>query len=154
MHLTNLLLNLLLFLSLYVDLQGILSSFLFTWQQSRKTCGSIQISNVPLAVGTPESTQYQYDKAGLRNYIINLSKSSSHKYPRDVQWVIDEMATIRLVPPSATMSNGSKHLSNLLHHSPKLKPTYQKLAWTLMQNSVLRKVQDENTEVNLVAERS
>ena len=41
------------------------------------------ITSVPLAVATPESTLHQSDKAGLNNYIINLSKSSSHKYPRD-----------------------------------------------------------------------
>ena len=43
------------------------------------------ITSVSLAVATPESTLYQSDKAGLRNCIINLSKSSSHKYPRDAQ---------------------------------------------------------------------
>ena len=41
------------------------------------------ITPVPLAVATPELTLYQSDKAGLGNYIINLSKSSSHKCPRD-----------------------------------------------------------------------
>ena len=48
-----------------------------------------------LAIATAESTQYQSDKAGLRNYIINLSKSSSHKYPKDTQWVVEGMATVR-----------------------------------------------------------
>ena len=73
-------------------------------------CWSIQISNVPLAVATPESTLYQSDKAGLRNCINSLSKSSSHKYPKDTQWVIDGMATFRSVPPSATIRNCSKEL--------------------------------------------
>ena len=57
-----------------------------------------------------ESTLYQSDKAGLRNCINSLSKSSSHKYPKDTQWVIDGMATFRSVPPSATIRNCSKEL--------------------------------------------
>ena len=58
-------------------------------------------SNVPVAVATPESTLYQSGKAGLRNYIINLSKSFNHKYQKDTQWVIDGIATIYSVLPSA-----------------------------------------------------
>ena len=68
---------------------------------------NIQISNVPL---TQESTLYQSDKTGLKNYIINLSKSSNHKYPRDALWVIDGMATVRSVPSNATKTNGPKYL--------------------------------------------
>ena len=68
------------------------------------------ITSVPLAVATPESTLYQSDKAGLRNYMINLSKRSSHKYPRDAQWVIDGMAAIRLVPPRSTYEEWFKTL--------------------------------------------
>ena len=49
------------------------------------------ISFVPLAVASPELMLYQSDKARIRNYIIKLSKSSSHKYPRDTQWVVDGM---------------------------------------------------------------
>ena len=49
---------------------------------------NIQISNVPL---TQESTLYQFEKTGLKNYVISLSKSSSHKYPGDAWWVIDGM---------------------------------------------------------------
>ena len=82
------------------------------------------ITSVPLAVATPESTLYQSDKAGLRNYIINLSKSSSHKYPRDAQWVVDGMATIRSVPPSGTYEEWFKTLVNLLHHQPKPGPRH------------------------------
>ena len=63
-----------------------------------------------LAAANPESTQYQHDKDGLRYSIINLSKGSSHKYPRDAQWVIDGMGKIRLVSPGSTMRNGTKHL--------------------------------------------
>ena len=66
--------------------------------------------NVHVAVVTPESTLYQCNKFGLRNYITNLSKISSHKYLREAQWFIDGMATICSVPISATMQNGSKHL--------------------------------------------
>ena len=36
------------------------------------------------------------------------------------------MATIRSVPPSATMRNGSKHLQNLLHNPLKLEPQHYK----------------------------
>ena len=38
-----------------------------------------QVASVPLAIATPESTLYESDNAGLRNYIISLLKSSSHK---------------------------------------------------------------------------
>ena len=53
--------------------------------------------SVLLAVATPKSTLYQPDKAGLRNYIINLTKSSTHKYPRDFRCVADGMAEIRSI---------------------------------------------------------
>ena len=59
---------------------------------------SYAIMSVSAAVATPKSTLYQPNKASLRNYIINLSKSSSHKYPRDIRWVVDGMAVICLVP--------------------------------------------------------
>ena len=59
-------------------------------------------SVVPLAVATLESTLYKSDKAGLRIYIINQSKSSSHEYPIYVRWVVDGMPALRLVPTSLT----------------------------------------------------
>ena len=59
------------------------------------------ITLVPLAVATPQSPLYQPDKIGLRNYIISLSQSSGHKYPRDVKWMVDGLAAIRSVPPPA-----------------------------------------------------
>ena len=71
------------------------------------------ITSVPLAVATlylPKSTLYQSDKAGLRNYIISLSKSSSHTYPRDAQWVVDKMVAIHSVPPSGTYEEWFKTL--------------------------------------------
>ena len=68
------------------------------------------ISFVPLAVASPELTLYQSDKAGLRNYIISLSKSSSHTYPRDAQWVVDKMVAIHSVPPSGTYEEWFKTL--------------------------------------------
>ena len=76
------------------------------------------ISFVPLAVASPELTLYQSDKAGLRNYIIKLSKSSSHKYPRDTQWVVDGIRggggggggqSVQYLQ-AILMRNGSKHL--------------------------------------------
>ena len=67
------------------------------------------ITSVPLAVATPESTLYQSDMAGLRNYIINLSKRSSHKYPRDAQWVVDGMAQSVQYLLAVLIRNGSKH---------------------------------------------
>ena len=67
--------------------------------------------SVRLTVATPESRLYQPDKAGLRNCIINLSKSFSHEYPRDVgRWVVDGMAAIRSVPPRATFQEWFKTL--------------------------------------------
>ena len=68
------------------------------------------IMSVPLAVATPESTLHQSDKAGLRNYIINPSKSSSHKYSRDALWFVDGTAAIRSVPPSGTYKEWFKTL--------------------------------------------
>ena len=53
------------------------------------------IISIPLAVSTPKSALYQPEKAELRNNIINLSKSSSHEYSRDVRWVVKGMAAIR-----------------------------------------------------------
>ena len=44
------------------------------------------ITSVPLAVAILNPTLYQPDKGGLINYIINLPRSSSHEYPRDVKW--------------------------------------------------------------------
>ena len=72
------------------------------------------ITSVPLAVATPESTLYQSDKVGLRNYIINLSKSSSHKYPADAQWVVDGTAATRSVPPSGTYEEWFKTLAKFI----------------------------------------
>ena len=70
--------------------------------------------SVPVAVATPELTLYQSDKAWLRNYIINISKRSSRKYPRDVQWVVDEIAAIRSVPVSATYKEWFKTLAKFI----------------------------------------
>ena len=66
--------------------------------------------SVRLAVATRKSTLSQPDKAGLRNYIINLSKSSSHEYLRDVICVVDGMAAVRSLPPRATCNITSKYL--------------------------------------------
>ena len=60
------------------------------------------ITSVPLAVAVLNPTLYQSDKAGWRNYIINLTRSSSHEYPRDVKWVVDGLVAIRSVPPCGT----------------------------------------------------
>ena len=60
------------------------------------------ITSVPLAVATLNPALYQPDKAGLRNYIINLLRSSSHEYLRDVKWVVDGLAAIHSVHPRAT----------------------------------------------------
>ena len=51
---------------------------------------------------TPESIEYQPERAELRNYIINLSKSSSREYSRDVKWVVEGLAAIHFVPPLGT----------------------------------------------------
>lgn len=50
------------------------------------------------------------DKSGLRGYIINLPGSCSHKYPRDVKWVVDGLATTRSVAPRATYQEWFKIL--------------------------------------------
>ena len=34
--------------------------------------------------------------------MTNLPKSSSHEYIKDVKWVVDGLAAIRLVPPLVT----------------------------------------------------
>ena len=67
------------------------------------------ITSRGLAVTTPESTVYQPDKAGLINYCISLSKSSTHEYPRYVMWVVDGWRQ------SAQYLHD---LLNLLHHQP------------------------------------
>ena len=44
----------------------------------------------PLAFATPESSLYQSDKAGLKNDVINLSKSSRNKYQEMlIKWQMD-----------------------------------------------------------------
>ena len=58
--------------------------------------------SVPPAAPTPKPSIYQPDNAGLRNYIVNLPKSSRYKYSRDFRWVEDELAKIRSVNPRAT----------------------------------------------------
>ena len=103
------------FISIGGELQGGLSSFCLLVNKTEKLAEAFKypITSVPLAVATlylPESTLYQSDKAGLRNYIINLSKSSSHTYPRDAQWVVDKMAAIHSVPPSGTYEEWFKTL--------------------------------------------
>lgn len=60
------------------------------------------ITLVFLAVAFLNPTLYKPDKPGLRNYITNLPKSSSHEYIRDVKWVVEGLAAIRSVPPLAT----------------------------------------------------
>ena len=60
------------------------------------------ITLVPLAVATPEPTVYQADKAGLKNYIINISKSFSHEYPGDVKWMVDGLVAISSAQLHAT----------------------------------------------------
>ena len=54
---------------------------------------------MPLAVATLESTLYQSNKTGLKNYMMNLSKRVSHNYPK---CVVDGIAANRSVPPSTT----------------------------------------------------
>ena len=58
-------------------------------------------ASVPVSATTPKSTLYQADKSGFRNYIINLPKSSSHEYSKDVKWVVDELVATRSVPSRA-----------------------------------------------------
>ena len=62
-------------------------------------------TSIPLVIVTPKPTLYQPDKAGLRNYIINLQKGSSrssHEYPKDIKWLVDGLAAICSVPSHAT----------------------------------------------------
>ena len=73
-----------------------------------------EITSVLLTVATSKHTLYQPDKAGLRNYIINLPKSSSHEYPRDVKWVVDGQVTICSVPPSANYEDWFKTLATFI----------------------------------------
>ena len=68
------------------------------------------VMSVRLVVATRKSTLYQPDKVGLRNYIINLSKTSSHEYLRDGMCVVDGMAAVRSVPPLASCNITSKYL--------------------------------------------
>ena len=62
------------------------------------------ITSLPLAVAILNSTLYQPGIGRLRN--INLSRSSSHKYPseysRDVKWVVDGFVAICSLCPCAT----------------------------------------------------
>ena len=62
------------------------------------------VTSAPLASATLEPILYQTGKPGLNNYMINLQKNSSHRYPRDVKWVADGLTAIRSVPPRDTYS--------------------------------------------------
>ena len=105
---------------------------------------------VRLAVATPNSTLYQPDKAGLRNYVINLSKRSSHEYPRDVRWVVDGMAADRSVPPRATFQEWFKTLVTFITLSAK--------AWSksvvIMEKCAKLSVQTWNKEFFIAGEVS
>ena len=96
---------------IFISFKGGLTSFGFLVNKTEKLAEAFKytITSVPLAVATPESTLYQSDMAGLRNYIINLSKRSSHKYPRDAQWVVDGMAQSVQYLLAVLIRNGSKH---------------------------------------------
>ena len=65
---------------------------------------------VPLAVTILNRSLYQPGKAGLRNHIINLSRSPSHEYPRNVKWMVDRLAAILSVPTRATNEEWLKTL--------------------------------------------
>ena len=93
-------------------LKDVCQAFGLLVNKTEKLAGAFKypITSVHLAAATPESTLYQSDKAGLRNYIINLSKSFSYRYPKDARWVADGMAAIRSVPPSATYKEWLKTL--------------------------------------------
>ena len=70
---------------------------------------------------------YQSHKARLKNYIINLSTSPSHKCPRDVQWVEDGMAQISSVSPSATYKEWFKTLVKFITLPSKARDTTLKI---------------------------
>ena len=68
-------------------------------------------------------------KAGFRNYIINLPRTSGHDYPRDVKWVVDGLAAIRSIPPSATSEEYLKTLVTFITPSAEVRAKSLELLW-------------------------
>ena len=94
------------------------------------------ISSVPIAVAILNPTLHQSDKTGLRNYIINLPRSSSHERPRDIRWVVDGLMVIRSEPPRAHMKNSSNTCNIYYTISKSLSKTIRIIMKTYIRLSV------------------
>ena len=57
---------------------------------------------MPVSIALPDSSLYQPDKAGFRNYIMKSSKSVSSFFPHIAKWFIDGMAAMRSIKPRST----------------------------------------------------
>ena len=75
------------FYKTFISRKGGLSNFWFTVNKVVKFTEAFKLTiiSVPLAAAILNPTLYQPDKAGLRSYIINLPRISSHEYRRDVK---------------------------------------------------------------------
>ena len=71
----------------FISRTGGLSNFWFTVDKVVKFTEAFKLTiiSVPLAAAILNSTLYQPDKAGLRDYIINLPRISSPEYRKGVK---------------------------------------------------------------------
>ena len=60
------------------------------------------LTTYPLSIATADGDLYQRDKAKWRNYLIEVSLSTTTETPLQCAWLIDGMAVIRTLKPSAT----------------------------------------------------
>ena len=60
---------------------------------------SYTVTSLPLCIASPDSSLYQSDKAGLRNYIMKSSNSFSSSFPQIAKWIIDGMVAIHSLKP-------------------------------------------------------
>ena len=68
----------------------------FTWSFS------YPITSLPLSIAFPDSSLYQSDKAGSRNYIMKSSNSVSSSFPQIPKWINDGMAAMHSLKPRST----------------------------------------------------
>ena len=63
---------------------------------------SYPITSLPLSIAFPDSSLYQGDKAGFRNFIMKNSNSVSCCFPTNSKWIYDGMAVMRAIKPRKT----------------------------------------------------
>ena len=56
---------------------------------------SYPLTTYPLSIATPDGDLYQGDKSDWRNYLIQLSLSTTTENPMECVWLFDGMAVIR-----------------------------------------------------------